>query len=294
MSECTPRWATPRTRRRTLGPDVVKVAKVLGLPPLPWQRHVLSVALEQAGRRPAYRDVSVSVMRQQGKTAGLALPLIVWKLLSAADLLVLYSAQTRVAARRRLLHAWWPRIARSPLAPRFELFRGFGNEMLACDNGSRLELLSATESSGHGESTDLAVVDECWVHVDATVEQSVRPTMVTRPDAQFWALSAAGTAKSVWWRNRLDAARTAAELGLTTGGCLLEWAAAPDVDPADEQAWWGCMPALGRLIDVATVRADLASMGVAEFRRAYLNQWPDESLEGWTVVGRDLWEASRL
>ena len=49
------------------------------------------------------------------------------------------------------------------------------------------------------------------------------------------------------------------------------------------------MPALGRLIDVETVRADLANMGVAEFKRAYLNQWPDESDEGWRVFNEAQW-----
>jgi hypothetical protein len=126
------------------------------------------------------------------------------------------------------------------------------------------------------------------------VEQSVRPTMATRPDAQLWAVSTAGTARSVWWRGKLDAGRTAAEVGATGGTALLEWAAAPDDDPADERTWWGCMPALGRLADVATVRADLHAMGPAEFKRAFLNLWPDETLEGWKVVARDLWEASRL
>jgi hypothetical protein len=54
------------------------------------------------------------------------------------------------------------------------------------------------------------------------------------------------------------------------------------------------MPALGRLIDVATIRADLANMAVAEFRRAFMNNWPDESAEGWAVISQDVWEASRL
>jgi phage terminase large subunit-like protein len=293
MDDCAPRWATPRTRRRTLAPQVVQVAGQLGLKLLPWQRLVLQTALERSGRRPAYRDVLVSVPRQSGKSS-LALALIVWRLLSEPDQLVLYSAQNRVAARRKLLHTWWPRLVRSELADRFSLFRGFGNEMLQADNGSRLELLSATESAGHGETTDLVVVDEAWVHADATVEQSVRPTMATRPDAQLWAVSTAGTGKSVWWRGKLDAGRAAAELGAPDGLCLLEWAAAPDDDPADEATWWGCMPALGRLTDVATIRADLASMGAPEFKRAFLNLWPDETLEGWKVVARDVWEASRL
>jgi phage terminase large subunit-like protein len=290
---CPPRWATPRTKRRTLALEVAKVARDLGIPLLPWQRQVLSVALERAGRRPAYRDVLVSVPRQSGKSR-MALALIIWRLLAEGDQLVLYSAQSRVAARRKLLHTWWPRIARSPLADRFKLFRGFGAETLSADNGSRLELLSATESAGHGETTDLIVVDEAWVHQDAGVEQAVRPTMATRRDAQLWAMSTAGTAKSVWWRGKLDTGRASAELGVTDGVCLLEWAADAEDDPTDEAVWAATMPALGRLIDAATIRTDLANMAVAEFKRAFMNLWPDESAEGWAVVARDLWEASRL
>jgi len=217
-------------------------------------------------------------------------------LLSEPDQLVLYAAQNRVAARRKLLHTWWPRIVRSELAPRFTIFRGFGNEMLSADNGSRLELLSATESAGHGETTHLVWIDEAWVHVDATVEQSTKPTMATVPDAQTWVSSSAGTAKSLWWRGKLDAGRAAAELGVTDAGtALLEWAADPDADPADPATWWASHPALGRLIDEATLKADLASMGVAEFRRAFCNLWRDEvEDQGWAVIGRDVWEASRL
>jgi phage terminase large subunit-like protein len=293
VEPCPPRWATPRTSRRTLAPEVAKVARDLGFSLLPWQRLVLSTALERSGRRPAYRDVLVSVPRQSGKSS-MALALIIWRLLSEPDQLVLYSAQNRVAARRKLLHTWWPRITRSPLADRFTLFRGFGNEMLSADNGSRLELLSATESAGHGETTDLVVIDEAWVHQDAAVEQSIRPTMSTRGDAQLWAMSTAGTPKSIWWRGKLDTGRTSAELGVTSGACLLEWAADPADDPTDEATWWATMPALGRLSDVATIRADLANMAVHEFKRAFLNLWSDEAAEGWTVVPRDVWEASRL
>jgi phage terminase large subunit-like protein len=287
---CKPRWATPKTRGRTLAPQVAKVARQLGLPLLPWQRQVLSVALERRGRHAAYRDCLVSVPRQSGKSS-LALALIIWRLLEREDQLVLYSAQNRVAARRKLLHTWWPRLTRSELADRFTLFRGFGNECLSADNGSRLELLSATESAGHGETTDLVIIDEAWVHADATVEQSVRPTMATRADAQLWAMSTAGTAKSVWWRQKLEAGRAAAEMGLTDDLCLLEWAAHPDDDPTDEATWRAAMPALGHLIAPATVRRDLASMGIKEFRRAFLNLWEDEADSGWAVISKD---ASRL
>ena len=291
-SECPPRWATPRTRRRTRGPAVVAVGRQLGLRPLPHTSRVLSTALEQARGRPAYRDVLFSVPRQSAKSST-ALALIVERMLSAPDMRVLYSAQTRSAAREKLLLTWWPRLARSPLAARFELYRGFGAEMVTCDNGSTLQLLSATESSGHGETTDLVVVDEAWVHVDARVEQAVRPTMATRRHAQMWVMSTSGTPKSVWWRQKLDAGIAAAEMGVTDGLCCFDWSATQDANPADEATWWATMPALGHLIDVETVRADLANMGVAEFRRAYLNQWVDPAGEGWKLIPQDVWERAR-
>jgi phage terminase large subunit-like protein len=272
---------------------VAATARELGFSLLPWQRLVLSTALERSGRRPAYRDCLVSTGRQAGKSV-LAVSLIVWWLLAEPDRLVLYSAQSRVSARRRLLHNWWPRIARSPLAPRFRLFRGFGAECLQADNGSRLELVSATESSGHGETSSLIVVDEAWVHQDATLEQATRPTLMTSAGGQFWTLSAAGTPRSTWWWTRLQAGRAAAEMGVDSGLCLLEWGASPDADPTDEQVWWQAMPALGKLVDVETVRADLANMGHREFRRAFLNVWESEAEQGWKVIPKELWEETAL
>jgi len=261
------------------------------MPLLPWQTRVLRTALELEDGRPAYRDVLVSVPRQSGKSS-LALALIVERLLRAPDQHVLYAAQNRLAARAKMLR-WWPRLAHSPLGDRFKLYRGFGAEQIACDNGSTWELLSSNETAGHGETTDLVVVDEAWVHQDSRVEQAVRPTMATREDAQLWAMSTAGTAKSVWWRQKLDAGRAAAEMGVSDGLACFDWSAPETANPADEATWRGCMPALGRLVTLRTVRTDLGNMGIPEFRRAYLNQWPDAASEGWRVFDRDAWEQAR-
>src|SRR5215469_12705415 len=283
---CEPRFATQRTRRRTLGPQVTATARQIGLDLLPWQRHVLSVALEQSRGRPAYRDVLVSVPRQSGKST-LLLARITWQLTAFPGSRILYGAQTRVAARQKMLSAWWPRLASSPLGGDLKLFRGFGNETIEHANGSALQLLSAAESAGHGETTDLVIVDEAWVHADSRVEQSVRPTMATRKRAQLWAVSTAGTWRSTWWRGKLDKGISAATMGLDSGVCLFDWSAGEAANPADEATWAACMPALGRLVDVETVRADLANMGVAEFARAYCNMWPDPAGEGWQVFGRE-------
>jgi hypothetical protein len=103
-------------------------------------------------------------------------------------------------------------------------------------------------------------------------------------------MSTAGTDRSLWWREKLEAGRSAAQMRVDTGLALLEWAADPGADPTSEATWRACMPALGRLADVDTIRQDLASMGVSEFRRAYLNNWPDEAEQGWRVLPRELWQ----
>src|SRR5215204_2789909 len=95
------RWATRRTRRATYGRKAAEVAEVLGIELLPWQRQVVDVALENERGQLVYRDVVVSVPRQAGKST-LVLVLILYRLL-AARCRVVYGAQTRLAARQKLL-----------------------------------------------------------------------------------------------------------------------------------------------------------------------------------------------
>ncbi len=290
---CPPRHSTPATDRPSYAAGVVEAAVSLGWDLMAWQRLVARTGLEHDAGRLVHRDVDVAVPRQQGKSS-LVLSLLVHRMLAAPGQWCVYGAQSRLAARRRLLKVWWPRVRRSPLGGLFEVSRGTGSESLEAANGSLLTLLSIDESAAHGDVVDLAVLDECWaLGVDA--EQAVRPGMLTKPNAQLWRLSTAGKAKSAYWRSRVDAGRAAAQLGVTDGAAYLEWCALPDQDPSDPATWYGCMPALGHTISEETVAKDLASgMPLVEFKRSHLNLWPDESLEGWGVIRRDLWEASRL
>lgn len=258
---------------------------------MPWQRAVLDVALEHEDGRLAYRDVVVTVPRQSGKST-LILAVMVWRMLAAPGQRVAYMAQTRLAARGKLFDTWWPMLRGSPLAGLFSLTRATGAESLRAANGSILSILSADEAAGHGETLDLGVLDECWA-LDAAAEQAVRPALATRRNGQLWALSTAGTERSVFWRQKVDAGRTAASTGLD-GLAFFEWSADPEADPGDPAVWRACMPALGLTIDEATVTADLAAMDPGEFKRAYLNLWPDEADAGWAVIPRDVWKASLL
>jgi phage terminase large subunit-like protein len=289
---CPPRHSTPVTDRPSFGGAVVETQLSLGWEAMPWQRLVSRVALEHDAGQLVYKDVDVSCPRQQGKSS-LILSIMLQRMLSSPGQWVVYGAQSRLAARRRLISVWWPRIRRSPLRDLFELSKGTGSEQLTAANGSMLTLLSIDEAAAHGDVIDLGILDECW-SLDEAAEQAIRPAMLTKPNAQILRCLTAGNAKSLYWRGRVDAGRTSSELGVTEGAAFLEWASAPDADPTDPATWRSTMPALGFTITEETIAKDFAAMTLSQFKRSHLNLWPDESDEGWAVISRDAWMAARL
>ena len=118
-----PRWATPATPGRAhFAGKVDVIARALGFggrPGLmPHQRQIIAVGTEIGENGlPAYRQVVIEEPRQQGKSIG-TLSLMVARARDVPGTMISYSAQTRLAGRRRMLDVWWPRIRRSPLAPR--------------------------------------------------------------------------------------------------------------------------------------------------------------------------------
>ena len=289
---CEPLHATPRTHtRETASQGPVEVARALGVELMAWQRRVLDTALElDANGRLLWRNVVVATPRQQGKST-LVMALVVWRLVSMPEQTILLGAQNRMSARARLLDGWWPRLERSEFADRLSISRGAGFEAIRCDNGSVLRLLSSEESSGHGESIDLAVVDECWA-LGSAVEQAIRPATLARPEPQLWFASTAGSARSTWWLGKLDAGRRAVAEN-SDNLAMFEWSAPDDADPADPATWRACMPALGDTVSEDAVRSDFEVLPRPEFVRGYLNRTPDGADAGWRVVPADVWSAAK-
>ena len=275
---CPPRWGTPRSPdRATLGPRAAQVAQLLGFTLMPWQCHVLDVALEldpDTGFL-AYRELNLTVPRQSGKTL-LLLCLMVHRALGFDGRQnILYTAQTRIDARKKWQKEHVRTLEHSPFASMFNVVWNNGQEHIAWQNGSTHGIVAPTEKASHGEVLDLGAIDEAFALVDARVEQAMRPAMITRPNAQLCVVSTAGTDKSVYLRSKVDAGRARCDLGLTNGVAYFEWSAPEDADPADPQTWRACMPALGHTIREEAIRGEHAAMDGPEFRRAYLNQWPD-------------------
>jgi hypothetical protein len=270
---------------------VAAVAQILGQPLMPWQQLVADVALEvdPATGRLVYREVVMTVPRQSGKTTLLLAAMVHRARGFSGRQRILYTAQTRNDARRKWEEEHVFTLEHSPLRNRFRVKKSNGSEAIHWDNGSSHGITSSTEKAGHGETLDMGVIDEAFAQEDSRLEQGLRPTMITRPQPQLWVVSTAGTVKSAFLRKKVDAGRARCELGLTEAVAYFEWSAPGTADPEDPATWRACMPALGHTVTEAAIAAELAGMELPEFRRAFLNQWPDESPEEWAVVPRGVW-----
>jgi phage terminase large subunit-like protein len=297
LSSAAPRWATPPTpgRDNFAGKvDVTAAALGFGGPGftglMPHQRQIIATGTETGeDGLPSYREVVVEEPRQQGKSVGI-LSLMVARGRDVPGTMISYSAQTRLAGRRRFLDVWWPRIRRSPLARLIDVRKGYGSEAFAFRNGSMIMLASGTEASDHGDTLDLAVIDEAWAQRDATIEQALKPAMLTRPAAQLWVVSTAGNEFSAYFRGKVDEGRARCEMGVAGSSAYTGYSAPDDADPGDPATWRACMPALGITVSEETVAADYETMELSEFRRAALCQWPEVAKPGWAVFAQEAWE----
>lgn len=275
---CPPRWATPRDPDRpTIGGRIGKLAAALRTPLMPWQQLVADVGgeIDPATGLLWYREVVVTLMRQQGKTA-LQLPWMVDRCVSwPTPQHVTYAAQNGVAARDKLLDEHAPALLSSPLRSMVRIRKTSGHEALLWRNGSRHTLTAGKETSGHGGVLDGAVMDEAFAYPDSRLEQAFKPAMQTRPDPQLLITSTAGydEVRSPYLWSKVSRGRARVEAGEPSRTAYFEWSFADDEDPLSPATWARRMPALGYTTSIEAVRADAESMELPEFLRAYGNAW---------------------
>lgn len=291
---CEPRWATPRNpSRKTYGHSVAGIAERLNTPLMPWQRYVADVALEvnpDTGRL-QYRTIVITVPRQSGKTT-LLLSLMVQRALGFSGRQnIVYTAQTQKAARKKWEEEHVQTLNASSFAGLYKVRYGMGTEQITWNNGSRHSLTAPTEKAGHGETIDQATIDEAFAQEDSRLEQALRPAMITRPQPQLYVVSTAGTARSLFLKKKVELGRAKVDGRVDGAIAYFEWSAPDDADPESPETWYRCMPALGHTINIDAIRADYEDMELAEFRRAYLNQWSDEIPEQWLIITEQDWLA---
>lgn len=324
-----PRFGTQRNpERETLGGEVAAVAERLGKPLMPWQRHVVDVALEidpDTGEL-WYEEVVITVPRQSGKTT-LIMAILVWRCVMLARSIghqtCTYIAQSGKMARRKLEREFAVilraarRFVEVPQSSRqrptraneWKLSMNNNGEHILFGTGSYLGIDPPTEDAAHGDVLDMPVIDEAFSREDDLVEQAVDAATVTRWSPQTFIVSTVGNYKSIFLGRKVLAGRKAIS-DPSSKTCYMEWSV-----PEDEQRWddpivWRKhLPALGHTITERRLLARLDKAkrnpdevdedgyepGVAGFKRGYLNIWPSFPNFGATGVESELdpdaWEA---
>jgi hypothetical protein len=248
--------------------ELEAVGEAIGMPLLPWAARALAVATEYdpETEEPHRRRVLATIPRQSGKSIAVATVAIEWGLRTPEGWGI-YAGQTREAGRNRL--ASIARLLRvSGLDPGAKFTRGVGNERLLFSNGAVIEVVSPNATSVHGESVDLAILDELWA-IEPHLLSAVTPAMAARPKAQLWMISTAGTVADSLLLNDLRDRGRADPNGPMA---FIEYTKPDEIHPLDEEGWASFHPGLFHTIDVKHLRDEAAQMPLSEFARAYCNQ----------------------
>jgi phage terminase large subunit-like protein len=267
------------------------LAELMGKPLMPWQCQVVDVAGELLeDGTPAYREVRVTIPRQSGKTLCLLVVELDRSLNWGPQQHTLYAAQDRNNSRNK----WEEQgemLSATPLRRLFKMRQRNGSEQWRFPStGSTVGITASGESSGHGQTLDLGIIDEAFAQKDERLAQAFRPAMMTRENAQMWVVSTMGTDESFFLHDRVDDGRARVESGERSGVAYFEWSASDDDDPDDPQTWRNCMPALGHTVTEKVIRADHDAMEPGEFARAYLNR---RASGGRPVIDPTSWAACR-
>lgn len=278
---------TPET---SVGFDQADFAdRVLGKPLDPWQRWLAIHGGELlADGRPRFRVLVVLVARQNGKTYFLVVLSLYWQFVDAVPLIL--GTSTKLDYARE---SWHKGVKLAESAPLLQRLRprprwkreANGEQESWTSEGSRYKIAASNEEGGRSLTIDRLVLDELRQHHDYTAWEASEPATSAVPDAQIWAISNAGDARSVVLRDLRDDALAFIATGEGDPRLgLMEWSAPPKSAPDDPAAIAAANPSVGRgrvqLDDlVAKARRAMRRGGrsLAGYKTEYLCQWVGHS-----------------
>lgn len=274
------------------GDEVVDLAAEAGLDLDPEQRLAVdAICSFRAGGRWAALEACIVEGRQNGKTDGIILPVVL------ADLFLFDADEINWTAHlfrttRKSFEAVKRIIDGTPLLSRRvkKISESHGEEYLELHSGALLSFLARSKGGGRGLGGKRVVLDEA-LYLAALSLGALIPTLSARPNPQVLYGSSAGVAESEHLRSLRDRGRAGGdpslvylEWGTEKGGCKLgdacthvPGAAGCKLD--DEELWRQANPALGRRISVEFVRDERRALPPAEFARERLGWWDDPLLE---------------
>lgn len=250
------------------------IAKVLGIPLMPWQRYVSRVASERSltdPRRFRYHTVILTVPRQSGKTTLMRAILTQRGLMSRARS-AFYTAQTGKDATAR----WKDLIKQlegSCLGQYTDTKLAQGSQSLTFSNGSSISPFAPTPKSLHGYTPHDVMLDEIFEWDSEQGEAllgAVKPAQITLLDRQLWEVSTMGTEDSHFLNDQIDKGRAAVN-DPDSGIAYFEWSLEEGLDSYDPDNW-DFHPALGYTITKQDLMEATVNHSVGEWERAYMNR----------------------
>lgn len=289
-----PRIETQPQPGRTLGVDLSRFAEAIGLPLLPWQRHVANRALtiDSAGRW-VHPTAGVVVARQNGKTHLLRMRILAGLFLWDERLIVATAQNREIAletfrevAQTIEAHPWLSAEVRS-------VRYANGQEAIELRNGARYKIVAPTAGGARGlASVDLAVLDEAREHRTTDAYAALAYTTQSNPNPQVWITSNAGDAGSVVLNRLRDQALAAiAAPGTDPTVGYWEYSADPRLSVDDPAAWQQANPAVGHTITGRTLAAAVRRDPPEVVRTELLCQWVDTLDSPWPP---EAWSACRV
>jgi hypothetical protein len=254
-----PRLWTPPLRELTpetsYGFDVIDFARdVLGHPLDPWQEFAVIHAGELLpDGTPRFAVVLILVSRQNGKTELLVVLTLYW--LYVERLAMVLGTSTKLDYAKE---SWRKavKLARSVRALAAEIPRRGGvretngeQELMIVNTDRdefRYKIAASNADGGRSLTVDRLILDELRQHHTYEAWDAMEGTTTAAAGSQIFALSNAGSDKSVVLNDKRADGLAAIEAGdVDTDVCLLEWSALPDADPLDLAALAQANPNLG-------------------------------------------------
>jgi len=280
-----------------VGEDVADFAAASGFVPDPEQRMILAamfagpagVTYQTRDRKWLSSQVAVVCSRQNLKTACMEMGVLGALWLLEAKLVLWTSHIFNPAAAETFYHFKQLIEENAHLSRRVKrIHDASGRESIELTNGARLKFLARSKATGRALSGDLVILDEAYALSTAELG-ALLPTRSARPNSQIWYGSSAGRVESEQLRLVRDRGRVGADRmtyvewcstakcdsgncrhDVGTPGCVLD----------DVGEWHIANPALGRRIDVETVRDERLVLSPQEFARERLGWWDDPAGQG--------------
>lgn len=281
-------WPTPGSPNELAKCE--KVAGVLGIKLLPWQRFFLRLITEKLPSG-AYRfqTVLLTVSRQCGKSTVLKV-LACTRALMYKEHRTYFTAQSNKDAYEHIINEFWKQISGSILSKTAEVRRGTSSPKINFNNGSYIAPFTPSPEGVHGRNFQLGIIDECFaydIELGNGILGAVGPAQITHVDKQLLMLSTKGTSDSTFLNPWLEKGRLATEDPHSTLA-FTEWAMADGLDPFD-MANYGFHPGVqGGLITLDDIAALAGSLSPGEFRRSMANI---PTIHKESVFDMELWDS---